>query len=622
MVHDDTLSQVLSDFARTMATDFPIQAILDHLVEQIVDILPITAAGVTLISDGRAPHYVAASGPEALRFEQIQTDSGQGPCLTAFASGDPVVVADLTREARWPVFTSVALAQGMAAVFAFPMRHGDGRLGALDLYRDTTGPLDARDVRAAQTLADVATAYLLNARAREVARQNSDEFEHHALHDPLTGLANRTTLQHRLDAAGERAAATGSCTAVLFVDLDRFKLVNDTYGHQVGDELLYAVGVRLAALVRPGDTLARVSGDEFVFLYEGLHDAGDVVGLATRVEAAFRNPFVLGNATVSVTASVGAAVAAAHEDVSRELVVRADAAMYQAKRAGGARHRWVDKRVTRRGGERDDLDRDLRAALADDGLDLAYQPVVTTKDGRLVGLEALLRWQHPTRGTVPALSMVRTAEQSGLIGPLGAWVLERACAQREKWQRSHPSRPLDLAVNVSARQLLDPAFVGTVHDVMSRTAMDPRSLVLEVTENVLVEDTVAVTAVLTGLRSMGVRLALDDFGTGFSSLSYLRRLPIDIVKIDQAFVADVDDDQAGAGFEIVAAVTNLAHVLGHVVTAEGVETHAQRDAVAAVGCDLAQGQYYSRPLSAADVAIRLDQLEQDRPMPSGTRLVS
>jgi diguanylate cyclase (GGDEF)-like protein len=342
VVHAEKLSVVLSDFARTLATDFPIQGILDHLVGRIVDVLPITSAGVTLISPGLAPRYIAASDGAALRFEQLQTEIGQGPCLTAYFSGEAVSVPDLGTDTQFPEFAPAAVAAGLAAVFTFPLREADGRLGALDLYRDTPGILGRQDMDAAQTLADVAAAYLVNAQSRDDARATTELFRHNALHDPLTGLPNRMLLQQRLEHAAQRAQRSRTNAAILFVDLDHFKQVNDRHGHPAGDELLLAVARRLSALIRPGDTLARFAGDEFVFLCEDLHDESDVELLASRVDAAFAEPFVLTDLEVSVTASVGVAFAGLGDLISESLLAEADTAMYQAKRKGGSSHQIID----------------------------------------------------------------------------------------------------------------------------------------------------------------------------------------------------------------------------------------------------------------------------------------
>jgi diguanylate cyclase (GGDEF)-like protein len=614
VVHEDNLSAVLSDFARTMITDFPIQGIVDHLVERIVDILPVTAAGVSLISTGMAPQYIAASNEAALRFERLQSRIGEGPCLSAYESGKAISVADLRTDDRFPQFAPAAVAAGLTAVFSFPLRHGEGRLGALDLYRGTPGDLDPHTMDVAQTLADVAAAYLLNAQAREDAREASDRFHHNAEHDPLTGLPNRLMLQHRLEHAAQRAQRSNTNAAVLFADLDRFKQVNDTHGHPVGDELLLAVARRLAGLVRPGDTLARVSGDEFVFLCEDLHSPDDVEVLARRIDKAFARPFVLSSVELSITASVGVAFAGPGEAISNQLVVQADTAMYQAKRKGGAGHQIIDLREAVQTYERDSLEMDLRTAIAKNELNVAYQPIVRSDDGRVTGVEALVRWTHPIRGAVSAISLVGVAEQSGLISDIGAWVLERSCLDRGRWLHDHPEAPLDLAVNVSARQLAKPDFLRTVASVLDRTGMDPGALVLEMTENIFIEDTERAMTVLADLQELGVRLALDDFGTGYSSLSYLRRLPIHIVKIDQSFIADIGNDPDGGA--IVAAVTELAHVLGLAVTAEGVETVVQRDQVSAIGCEFAQGYYYARPMPTAEIAARLAAVDHPLHLPA------
>jgi diguanylate cyclase (GGDEF)-like protein len=597
VVHENKLSDVLTEFARTLATDFPIQGILDHLVQRIVEILPITAAGVSLISAGKAPHYISASDDSALRFERLQTQIGQGPCLSAYESGEPVAAPDLATDLRFPQFAPLALAAGLAAVFTFPLRHGDGRLGALDLYRDTAGQLDPHDMEAAQTLADVAAAYLLNAQAREEARATSDHFRHSALHDPLTGLPNRLMLQQRLEHAALRGKRSHSNSAILFADLDRFKQVNDTHGHQVGDELLVAVANRLSSLVRPGDTLARFSGDEFVFLCEDLNSVADAETLANRIDASFRDPFSLGDIELTITASVGTAYAGPGQDLSAQLLVDADIAMYQAKRKGGAGHQIFDLREARRATDGHSLGKDLRTAFALGQLDVAYQPLVRSVDGLVTGVEALLRWTHPDRGPVSPLAMVAVAEQSGLISDIGTWVLERSCQDRNSWMSEHSFSKLDLAVNVSVRQLMTPDFGSTIAAVLERTSTDPAAVVLEITENVLIEDGERSVTVLADLKQLGIRLALDDFGTGYSSLSYLRRMPIDIVKVDQGFVADID--QAPGVDAIIAAVTNLSHALGLTVTAEGVETQRQRDEVNAIGCDWSQGYFYARPMAAA-----------------------
>ncbi len=604
MVQQNSLSSVLSEFAETMVTGYRIQAILDHLVKRIVDVLPISSAGVTLISPGSSPQYVASSGPAALLFERLQTNLGQGPCRLAYHSGKPVLIPDLAADRSFPQFGPPAVAAGLAAVFSFPLWHGEGRLGALDLYRDTVGALDADDVAPAQTLANVAAAYLLNAQAREQALEARDRFRDNSLHDALTGLPKRVLLAQRLEHAAARAQRSQTMAAVLFADLDRFKQVNDTYGHAAGDGLLVDVGARLASVLRPGDTLARVSGDEFVILCEDLTAPDDAERLAVRIDRAFAAPFTLDGADpeLKLTASVGIAYSGPGRAISYQLVNDADAAMYEAKRKGGAAH-VIDLRDAASAAQHHDLAADLRAATAAGALDLAYQPIVATTDGRVTGVEALLRWTHPSIGPVPALTAIAVAEHDHLIHDIGAWVLERSCRDQVSWLADHPDKPLELSVNVSARQLMGRDFAGTVREVLRKTGMNPTDLLLEVTEGIFISDVEQATGVLADLRALGVRLALDDFGTGYCSLAYLRHFPVDIIKIDQGFTAAVGREPASAA--IVAAVTQLAHVLGMTVTAEGVETADQRAELESIGCENAQGFHYARPMTSQDITAQL-----------------
>jgi diguanylate cyclase (GGDEF)-like protein len=602
VANEDKLSAVLSEFARTVITDFPIQGILDHLVEKIAEILPITSAGVTLISAGMAPRYIAASDESALRFEQLQSELDEGPCLAAFESGEAVAIADLSVDDRFPVFGPAALAEGLAAAFTFPLCHGDRRLGALDLYRTTPGSLTTHDMDIAQTLADVAAAYLLNAQARDEARVTYGRLLHVSMHDPCTGLANRALFQERLEFAASRAERFHSNAAILFVDLDNFRLVNEVYGHDVGDQLLVAVSQRLASVVRPGDTLAKFSGDEFVILCEDLPDVTDVDSLAQRISEILSEPFKLASVVLAVTASVGIAFAGPGEDISNELVVEADRAMYRMKRDRAKRNggrEIVDVRSTSVS-QPDHFEDDVRAALAANELDVFYQPIVRISGELVAGVEALLRWTHPTRGSIPPMAIVALAERSDLIDDLGRWVLQRACTDRARWI-SDNTAALDLTVNVSPRQLLHEGFARTVADIVANSGMDPRSLILEVTENAFVDDSNRVVRVLAELRSTGIRIAIDDFGTGYSSLSYLTRLPIDIVKIDRCFITD---SGTGPGMTVVAAITNLAHDLGLAVIAEGVETESQHRDISALRCDAAQGYFYAKPMPASEIRDR------------------
>ena len=595
MVKED-LSEVLSEFARTMVTNFPIQGILDHLVRRIVDILPVSAAGVTLISPGVEPRYLAASDPSALRYEMLQTELGEGPCLAAFESGKSVSVPDLRDENGFGLFGPRAIAAGLAAVFAFPLRHEDTRLGALDLYRDTPGPLSEKSTIVAQTLADVAAAYLINAQARADLQDSRDQSRAAALHDPLTGLPNRVLILQLLEHAFRAGRRSKKMAAVLFLDLDRFKDVNDAYGHQVGDELLVAVAERLKGILRPGDNLARLSGDEFVIVCEDLADSSAADPIAARLAEQLAIPFPLSTGAVTTSASIGIAFTGPGVDSPEALLHDADLAMYRSKHNRHQEHGVIDLRHLQLVGQQAGLARALPGAIDRGELHLHYQPIVDAGDGHITGVEALLRWTHPARGPVPPAVFIPFAEQSGQIIDLGLFVLEQACADRQRWQQHSPLE-ITMAVNVSAYQLMSAGFVESVQTVLTRTGTAPSLLTLELTEGVIVRDEGRALVVLEQLKETGVNLALDDFGTGYSSLGHLNALPIDTIKVDRTFVAKLSDEPSSR--EIVTAIIGLAHSLGMTVTAEGVETAEQRRQLAELGSDRCQGFYFAKPMPAS-----------------------
>ncbi len=599
----EDLAEVLSEFARTMVTNFPIQGILDHLVRRIVQVLPITAAGVTLIEPGSEPRYVAASDSSALRYEQLQTNLGEGPCLLAYSTGSAVSVPDLRTESRFAEFVPRALESGLAAVFTFPLRHADVQLGALDLYRDTAGPMVRASMVSAQTLADVAAAYLINAQARAELEDASDRSREAAMHDALTGLPNRALILELLDHALRASRRSKRVSAVFFMDLDRFKEVNDTHGHQVGDELLIAVAKRVSGALRTGDSLARLSGDEFVILCEDLADKTVVDPIAVRLDAELSRPFELSCGGVTVGASIGVAFSGDGVDSPEELLQDADLAMYQSKRDRIGVHDVLDLRRLHAAGGHASLARELPGALARGEFHLEYQPIVDAPTGRVTSAEALLRWTHPRHGAVPPSVFVPFAEQSGQIIELGHWVLEQACADSAAW-RQQSEVQISTAVNVSVHQFMSEKFAQSVREVLACNAIDPTSLTLEVTESVFVRDEKRAIFVFEELMDIGVNLALDDFGTGYSSLGYLNSLPIDTIKIDRTFIARLN---ATLGtHEIVAAIIGLAHSIGLSVVCEGIENAQQREQVTDMGADACQGFYFAKPMRAARIAGLMD----------------
>jgi diguanylate cyclase (GGDEF)-like protein len=590
----ELLADVLAEFAHNLGEGFDIQEILDHLVGRIVDVLPVTGAGVMLMGPADELHFVAASDDEILTIQTLQNELDEGPCLEAYRSGDPVSIPDLSRDEQFPRFSPRAREAGLAAVFTFPMSLDGGRLGALDLYRDQTGELDGPGMKAAQVLADVAAAYIRNARDRADSEARLGVLRQRSLHDPLTGLPNRTLLKERLEQAVARASRSNQVVAVLFVDLDRFKRVNDRFGHDMGDRVLVAVAGRLRRVLRAGDTLARLSGDEFVIICEGLERSELAERVADRITEALGSVFDLGDGAVKISASVGMAFCGPAQEMPETLLRDADFAMYQAKQAGGGRHQVSDPAVRLAVDRRGQLSRELRDALARDEFQLAYQPLVDVADGTVVAVEALLRWQHPDRGWVMPSEILPIAEPTGLILEIGEWVLAQACRDLRHWQRRYGAAIPHVSVNVSAHQVMAPGFDSMVERVLGAAAIDPESVQLEVTESAFIEDGARALSVLKETKRLGVGLVLDDFGTGYSSLNYLRQYPFDVLKIDRAFISDVDTNATTR--TIVASIIELAHGLELPVVAEGVETPGQLAQLSALGTDRAQGYYLCRPL--------------------------
>jgi diguanylate cyclase (GGDEF)-like protein/PAS domain S-box-containing protein len=450
-------------------------------------------------------------------------------------------------------------------------------------------------------------------------RQAEAAVAYTAQHDTLTGLPNRALLNDRIEHALARRVSTKNVMALLFCDLDGFKNINDAHGHQVGDETLRLVSLRLASAVRPEDTVARIGGDEFVVLCEGLEDMTDAAVVAARVRDAVSPPFTVGTLPLEVTVSIGVAVASVEEEASADTLLRdADEAMYKAKRQGPNVIELFDEKLRVFAKARLRLLAEMHSAVEGNQLRLHYQPVVSLDDEVVVGLEALLRWEHPDRGLVPPDDFVPFAERSGLITGIGAWVMREACRQAAEWRRNEPHRPLDMSLNVSARQLAQGAgLVQSMRSALDESGLDPTLVVLEVTESALMDDAEAALRVLKELKTLGVRIAIDDFGTGYSSLVYLKRFPVDLLKIDRSFIAglglDKDDDA------IVRSVIELAHAFGIDAVAEGIETREHLELLQRLGCDFGQGYLWSPARPAVDRAPTLPRasraVRRDSPLP-------
>jgi diguanylate cyclase (GGDEF)-like protein/PAS domain S-box-containing protein len=508
------------------------------------------------------------------------------------------MMADRTTPATGDVFDLARSARAPTVTFRAP--HADGHWVPLEargqVLRDAEGRPEGMLVITRDITARIEA---------EAARRSAEEqLAHQAFYDPLTDLPNRALFMSRLEhalAADGRAPAV----AVLFLDLDGFKLINDSLGHGAGDEVLVAVGRRLVRCLRPSDTLARFGGDEFTVLLTDVDGPEQALGVAERLLESLQAPVTLAQRRLFITGSVGVVFnTGAAQPV--ELLRQADIALYQAKGAGKNRAVLFDSEMNEQVLHRLELETDLRGAVDRGEMQLHYQPEVDLRSGAIVGVEALLRWYHPRRGPIPPSLFIPIAEDTGLILALGAWVLEQACRQGAAWQALLPDGPpLVVSVNLSARQVTQPDLVPLVTRVLADTKLPPGCLRLEITESVLVEDLEATAPTLQTLRGLGVRLAIDDFGTGYSSLSYLRRLPVDMVKVDRSFVAEVGDDMSALA--IVRAVSSLAHALGMSVSAEGIETADQLARVQTLGCDFGQGFYFAAPLPPEQIATLLEQ---------------
>jgi diguanylate cyclase (GGDEF)-like protein len=424
------------------------------------------------------------------------------------------------------------------------------------------------------------------------------QLSHQALHDPLTGLANRALLMERLAQALARTERRPSSVAVLFLDIDRFKTINDNFGHEVGDSVLACIGDRLRKALRPEDMASRFGGDEFVVLCEDLEDDRHVVTIAERIGGSISEPISLEAGEVVVTTSIGIAAARGIGDRPEVLLRDADAAVYRAKERGRDRFEFFDQRMRTRLLRRSRRESELRHAIDAGELRLYYQPLVVVDDLRVGRVEALVRWEHPRLGLLLPREFIPVAEETGFIVDLGSWVLREACCQTVRWEHASPDqRSISIAVNVSPRQLDHPDFEDTVWQVLEETGVEPNNLWFEITETAFMDPARPVLEMLGRLRERGIHLAIDDFGTGFSSLSHLRQFRIDELKVDQTFVQGLERDAEDSS--IVAAVVNLAHNLGLSAVAEGVETAEQSRRVQLVGCDLAQGFYFAAPEPAS-----------------------
>ncbi len=523
--------------------------------------------------------------------EEITLASGTGLPGRVLESGHPAWIEDVTEDPNFPRAPS-AREVGIRAAFAFPILVGTQAEGVLEFFNYRAMKPDAGVLHLMNQIGTQLGRLIERTRAQE-------RIAHQATHDALTGLPNRTLFQDRLSHALERQSRLKGSIAVCFIDLDRFKSVNDTFGHGVGDVLLEQAAERLRAVLRPADTIARMGGDEFVILCEELTGEPEAVRLAERLQRVFANPFSLAGTEHIVNASIGVAIGG--EGADAETLMRdADAAMYRAKEQGRGRYELCDDDMRERAQRRAQTEQALSLALDRGELELHFQPVVALNGGAITAVEALLRWHHPEHGLIDPEEFIPIAEESGQIIPIGAWVLREACLQAVRW-RSHlgAKAPAPIAVNLSARQLAIPELAEVIEQILVETGCAPADLALELTESAAVSSGSLPAETLAKLRALGVRVLLDDFGTGYSSLNHIRKLPIDTIKIDGSFVRELRSKEEAK--VIVSAIVGMADALGLDVVAEGAESEEQALLASELGCEFAQGFHFAHPMPAAEL---------------------
>jgi diguanylate cyclase (GGDEF)-like protein/PAS domain S-box-containing protein len=553
---------------RTRSVERRSEERLRALLSHSSDVVAVTDASSTVRWLAESVRPMLGYEPDALLGEQLS---------------ELVHPEDAHRAMRF--LEQAAAEDGHAGPLSLRLRAADGG------YRDT-------ELVADNLLADpVIDGILLNLRDVTDRIALEEQLRRQTFQDGLTGLANRALFEDRLTQALARRRRGTTRLAVLFVDLDDFKTVNDSLGHAAGNELLQTAGQRLAQVLRGQDTAARLGGDEFAVLLEDLHDAEEAVAVAERLCAAIAPPLTLAGHQVRPSASVGVAVPG-EMATAEELLRNADVAMYAAKERGKGQVASFEQAMHEQAVERLELAGHLSTALERDELVLDYQPYVDLQTGAVAGFEALLRWQHPERGRLAPDRFIDLAETSGLIVPIGRWVLRTACRQLQRWEAAHPwLEGLGMSVNVSARQVADADFAADVRAIIAESGVAPDQITLEITERLLVEDSDAVAIRLRALKEIGVRLAVDDFGTGYSSLSYLQSFPVDILKIDRSFVAGIDGDQERA--RLVGGIVDMGHSLGLQIVTEGIEEPGDAAVLRDLGSDFGQGYLFSRPIDPA-----------------------
>ncbi|MCW0000318.1 EAL domain-containing protein [Pararhizobium sp. YC-54] len=578
-----------------IATSTPLTDFFNELILMIEAHLPGIIGSILLLSPDRR-HLLTGAAPgldDAYRaaIHGIAIGPKVGSCGTAAFRGEPVFVTDIQSDPLWEDYADMVRPLGYRSCWSMPILSYQGRvLGTFALYSHEPGaPTDDQTdlISMAAHLAGIAIE----------RRQSEERIQFMAHHDALTGLPNRALFDERVASALEHAHVTGQWVALAFLDLDNFKLINDTLGHHAGDELLRVVAGRMLACVRKSDMIVRVGGDEFIILLNSLPPESSIMlARFEAIRAAIGAPVVLAGRSLQVSCSMGVVCYPEHGESATELLANADSAMYRAKEAGRNNLQVFDAQMAAKAHEELQRHEELRDAVASGEFVLHYQPQMNLKTGRIFAAESLLRWQHPQRGLISPGEFIPLAEETGLIVPIGDWVLNEACRQNKAWQDAGLP-PIVVSVNVSARQFKERNWVSRVAEALQESGLEACYLELELTESLIMQDVASAVATMHELQALGVHLAIDDFGTGYSSLSALKRFPVRRLKIDRSFVQDIPGDADDRA--ITGAIISLAQKLQMQVIAEGVETQEQVDFLAASGCDDIQGYFFSRPVGPA-----------------------
>jgi diguanylate cyclase (GGDEF)-like protein len=591
-----TMATAIPGLGRALKS-FPIQPLLDVVVRSLTSSLAIEGVGIGITFKRARTLFVAGNSPDVVIVENVQAESREGPGAEAAATGKFVEVRDVSAS-KYTRFAAEAMAHGYHSVFAFPLGDTVRAVGSMCLYLTETGPLSEDRMRIAQAVTAVTTEFLLNAQQKLVEIIDVQQRGAVGIIDKLTGLPVGEA--HRAEVEGQEIEGKGGTesVAILFLDLDRFKLINDTHGHEVGNQLLVAVAQRLAGLTREGEVLTREGGDEFV-VFCSRTTISDITYLAERIKRAFEYPFVLPKNVISIQASIGMAISEPGSWFDSTLFSQADEAMYRVKRQGGADFEFYDPDVEEKEKDTNILADDLAHAIERGQLSLDYQPVCEAANGTVVGCEALLRWNHPVRGLVPAKETIYLAEQRGLMPSIGYWIFEEAFRNYREVSEQIPGLNLMISLNVSPLQLMDREFAERIHALSLVSGMTLSNLSIEVTESTLFNDGDTAKSALNGLMARGAKVCLDGFGTGFSSLGHLQEFTVSQVKVDRSFVQRAPTDKIA--YAVLTSVTALGLSLGTPVVAEGVETQQQHDMALKAGCTLAQGYFHFRPGSLQEL---------------------